>query len=367
MCFFVIFVKNIKMEIGDKIRELRMKKGFSQEELAVRSNFSKSYIQKFEEGKREVKSSQLVQISNALGISISEILDGTNYNSDEFTLRNIEFREGFKIVFNQEFFEKKILGELHRKYNSYCRLEKLVGASIIFQNPLKNFDIISNKKQIEEATKILRKKWKFDTTPIYDIVSFLEDLGVKIFEVEEDESFAGFSCWERYTPIIVINVKNIDIPRRRFTVLHELAHLLLKFDDNILKEDLERFCDHFAGAMLLPYDVLMEYIGEERSITLEELKRIKSKYGISVFAILVRIVSLEIINWEKYYEWKNLYDTWKNKDISYNSNEKVSRFNYLLAKGLREELFSDSVASQLSGIPISVLRRNSFSKEFDLR
>lgn len=355
------------MDIGDRIRKLRVKSGFSQEDLAVRCNFSKSYIQKFEEGQREVKSSQLVQISNALGICISEILAGTNYNSDEFTLRNIEFREELKIVFDKDFFEKKILGELHRKYNSYCRLEKLVDSAIIFQNPLKKFEVVSNKKQVEEATKILRKKWKFENTPIYDIVSFLEDLGVKIFEIEEDESFAGFSCWERYTPIIVINVKNVDIPRRRFTVLHELAHLLLKFDDDISKEDLERFCDHFAGAMLLPYDVLMSYIEGERSITLEELKRIKSKYGISIFAILVRIVSLEIISWEKYYEWKSLYDTWKDKDISYSSNERVSRFNYLLAKGLREELFNDSVASQLSGIPISVLRSNSFSKEFDLR
>lgn len=355
------------MNIGERIRELRIQKGLSQEDLAIRSDFSKSYIQKFEEGQREIRSSQLVQLSGALGIGIPEILNGTSYNSEEFTLRNIEFREGFKINFDRGFFERKILGELHKEYSSYCRLEKLVNAIIVFQNPLKNFGTINSKKQVEEAAKILRKKWKFESTPIYNLVSFLEDLGVKIFEVDEDESFAGFSCWERNTPIIVVNIKNADVPRRRFTVLHELAHLLLRFEHNEEWEKIERFCDHFAGAMLLPYDVLMNYIGDRSSITLEELKRIKSQYGISIFAILVRILSLELIGWEKYQEWKELYDSWKDKDIQYEGTERVSRFNYLLAKGLNEKLFSKSMASQLSGMTVSALSRESFSTEFELR
>ncbi|MFC0428188.1 helix-turn-helix domain-containing protein [Chryseobacterium scophthalmum] len=355
------------MNIGERIRELRIKKGLSQEDLAIRSDFSKSYIQKFEEGHREIRSSQLVQLSGALGVSIPEILNGTSYSSDEFTLRNIEFREGFKINFDRTFFERKILGELHGKYNSYISLEKLVNSIIVFQNPLKNFDPITNKKQVEDAAKILRKKWKFETTPIYNLVSFLEDLGVKIFEVSEDESFAGFSCWEKNNPIIVINVKNSDIPRRRFTIFHELAHLLLRFEVNEEMEKIERFCDHFAGAMLLPYEALMSYIGDKSSITLEELKRIKTMYGISIFAILIRILSLGLIGWEKYQEWKDQYDSWKDKDIPHEDTERVSRFNYLLAKGLNEKLFSKSKASQLSGMTITALSRESFTTEFTLR
>lgn len=355
------------MNIGERIRELRMKKGLSQEDLAIRSDFSKSYIQKFEEGQREIRSSQLVQLSGALGVSIPEILDGTTYDSEEFTLRNIEFREGFKINFDRNFFERKILGELHKDYSSYCKIEKLVNANISFQNPLKNFDIIRNKKQVEDAAKILRKKWKFESTPIYNLVSFLEDFGIKIFEVNEDDSFAGFSCWERNTPIIVINIKNADIPRRRFTLLHELAHLLLRFEDNEEWDKIERFCDHFAGAMLLPHDALMNYIGEKSSVTLEELKRIKSQYGISIFAILIRMLSLDLIEWGKYQEWKEIYDSWKDKDVHYEGTERASRFNYLLAKGLNEKLFSKSMASQLSGMTISALSRESFNTEFELK
>ena len=356
------------MNVAEKIKALRIKVGFSQEDLALRSGFSKSYIQKFEEGQREIKSSQLVQLAIALNTNIPDILKDTNYNSEEFTLRNIEFRQGLKISFDRVFFERKILGGLHGKYNSYINLEKLLNAQISFNNPLKNFEKITCKKEVENAAKYLRKKWKFETTPIYNLVSFLEDLGIKIFEVEEDESFAGFSCWEKNNPVIVINVKNVDVPRRRFTVLHELGHLLLKFDINLEKEKLERFCDYFAGAMLLPYEVVMKYIDGKSSVTLEELKSIKSKYGISIFAILIRILSLGLIGWDKYQEWKELYDSWKDKNIDYDDNtERVSRFNYLLAKGLNEKLFTKSKASQLSGMSINELSRESFTTKFILK
>ncbi|WP_413998063.1 helix-turn-helix domain-containing protein [Flavobacterium sp. W1B] len=351
------------MNIGERIKELRLQKGFSQEDLAVRANFSKSYIQKFEEGQREIKSSQLLQLSTALEVSISEIIAPTNYDSNEFVLRNIEFREEFKIN-NVDLFGKKILGDLYKKYSSYSKLEKMINHVLVFQNPLKNIDVISNKKQVEDIALFLRKKWKFENTPIYDLIGFLEDLGIKIFEVNEDESFAGFSCWVKNTPIIVINITNTDIPRRRFTVLHELAHLLLPFNKNEKPEIIERFCDQFAGAMLLPSEILKTYIGTTNSITLEELKRIKSKFGISIFAILVRMLNLDILTWEKYNIWKEQYYSWRDKECEFSGRESVSRFNYLIAKGLRENSFSKSVASELSGMPISKLNNNSFTKEF---
>lgn len=352
------------MNIGDRIKELRLQKGLSQEDLAVRANFSKSYIQKFEEGQREIKSSQLVQLSTALEVSISDIIAPTNYDSNEFILKNIEFREESKININVDLFGKKILGSLHKKYSSYCKLEKMVNEVLVFQNPIKNIEIISTKRQVEDIAIFLRKKWKFENTPIYDLIGFLEDLGIKIFEVHEDESFAGFSCWVKNTPIIVINITNTDIPRRRFTVLHELAHLLLPFNKNEKSETVERFCDQFAGAMLLPSEILQTYISSTKSITLEELKRVKSKFGISIFAILVRMLNLDILSWEKYHIWKEQYYLWRDKESEFSSRESISRFNYLLAKGLRENLFSKSVASELSEMPISKLSNNSFTKEF---
>lgn len=351
------------MNIGNRIRELRIEKGFSQDDLALRANFSKSYIQKFEEGQREVKSSQLAQLAEAFDMDISDIISSTDYTSTEFTVRNIEFREANKIEFGIDYFEKKILGFLYKKHSAYSRLEKILNEQIVFSNPLKDFGVIDSNESVENATKILRKKWKFENTPIYDLITFLEDLGIKIFEVVEDQEFVGFSCWVKSTPIIVVNTRNTDVARRRFTVLHELSHLLLSFKVDERKDQIEHYCDQFAGAMLLPDDVLKSYV-TSNSITLEELKRIKSKFGISVLAILVRMVNVNLISWEKYRQWKDMYNSWTQKESEYDGKENIGRFNYLLAKGLREGLLSKDLASELSGIPISKLSSNSINKEF---
>lgn len=349
------------MKIGERIRELRIERGFSQEDLAQRANFSKSYIQKFEEGQREIKSSQLAQIAEAFAMDISEMISSINYVSNEFVIKSIEFREANKLQVDIDYFTKKILSVLYKKYAAFTRLEKILNQNITFINPLKSFDEIATNQNVEEAAKILRKKWKFENTPIYDLISFLEDLGVKIFEVLEDDDFVGFSCWVKNTPIIVINTRNSDISRRRFTVLHELAHLLLKFKSDESQQKIEHFCDQFAGAMLLPEDILKEYLNSN-SITLEELKRIKSKFGISILAILVRIVNVKLISWDKYYEWKEMYNSWTDKDSEYSGRENVGRFNYLLAKGLREELISKGLACELSNIPMSQL--NTLNQQF---
>ena len=191
----------------------------------------------------------------------------------------------------------------------------------------------------------------------------MEDLGVKIFEVDREEDFVGFSCWMKNTPVIVVNIRNKDIPRRRFTILHELSHLLLKFEPTLSDKAIERFCDQFAGAMLLPETALTEYLNSN-TISLEELKRIKERFGISIRAILVRMVSIGFITWSKYHEWVDLYYSWRDKEANYNGRESVSRFDYLLARALREGKITDDKASELIKKPISYLRNNYLSKQF---
>ena len=216
--------------------------------------------QKFEENKREIKSSQLVKLAFALGTSISEIFSTTNFNDKDYTFKNIEFREKSNL-YNVEEFKNKITANLYVEYSAYEVLEQLFNDKIKFRNPIENNEI-SSFQEVEEIVFKLRKKWKFGTTPIYDLIGFLEDLGIKIFEVDREEGFVGFSCWMKKTPVIVVNTRNKDIPRRRFTVLHELSHLLLKFSPSISEKAVERFCDQFAGAMLLPEEALKEYFND---------------------------------------------------------------------------------------------------------
>jgi Zn-dependent peptidase ImmA (M78 family) len=55
--------------------------------------------------------------------------------------------------------------------------------------------------------------------------------------------------------------------RKRFTIAHELAHLLLDFSDCETHTH-EKLCHSFAGAFLLPEKILRdEFGGERRKLT----------------------------------------------------------------------------------------------------
>ena len=66
-------MENIKVRIGKRIREIRIKKGFSQEKLALLSDLDRTYLPSIENGKRNISITVLERISNALGMTVSEI------------------------------------------------------------------------------------------------------------------------------------------------------------------------------------------------------------------------------------------------------------------------------------------------------
>lgn len=130
------------------------------------------------------------------------------------------------------------------------------------------------------------------STPLL-VVPFLERLGVRVIPVVEDDRYAGTSAWFGDDPVIVFN-RNHHATRRRFTMLHELGHLLLRVPD---AADHERLCHSFAAAMLLPADEAVRFFGpRRRSVSREELVLAENAYGISVQAIINRLAFFEIIS-----------------------------------------------------------------------
>lgn len=61
--------------LGKRIKELRIKKGLSQLELAVNMENHAEQIGRIERGKHNVSICTLLQIADSLGVSLSELLN----------------------------------------------------------------------------------------------------------------------------------------------------------------------------------------------------------------------------------------------------------------------------------------------------
>lgn len=78
---------NFKL-IGKRIQEVRKQREMTQAELAALTDMSDSYISYIETAKKQASLESLVRISNALGITVDELLSGnqlhnpTDYQTD---------------------------------------------------------------------------------------------------------------------------------------------------------------------------------------------------------------------------------------------------------------------------------------------
>lgn len=70
---------DIKLKIGQRIKELREKAEMSQKDLAYSADLDRSYIASIENGQRNVSIVNIEKIAVALGVSLKEM-----FNNDEF-------------------------------------------------------------------------------------------------------------------------------------------------------------------------------------------------------------------------------------------------------------------------------------------
>ena len=69
-------MKDIKIRFGERLRELRIKKGWSQETLANLADIDRTYIPGIENGKRNVSLVVIEKLSLVFDMTISDLIKG---------------------------------------------------------------------------------------------------------------------------------------------------------------------------------------------------------------------------------------------------------------------------------------------------
>ena len=69
-----IMNKNILIKFGDRVKEERLKRGLSQEDLAVKASVHRTYIGMIERAEKNITLLNIAKIANALELGINELL-----------------------------------------------------------------------------------------------------------------------------------------------------------------------------------------------------------------------------------------------------------------------------------------------------
>lgn len=124
----------------------------------------------------------------------------------------------------------------------------------------------------------------------------IQKLGIKI--KEEDLSIDGITRTDEYGLCCIMYSKNISIERQRFTVAHEIGHIVLEHTsilgncDQFSKDSQEKEANAFAGELLVPSTDLKEYVKKEKPT----VQDIITRYWISRPVAFIAIQNNKLLN-----------------------------------------------------------------------
>jgi len=281
------------MTFGDRLRELRVKNGMTQEALANRLSLEKMSISKYESGKMLPSSSILIALCKIFGV-------GAEYffrESDVHISASPQYRMNSKAKLTKSDRDKILIQtenavENLQEISEICEYKRDTSSLESLRRDVRNND------DIEKLAEEVRDAWSLGLDPIENLMEVSENHGFIVILVDGPTSFdAAVFIDQEYGPVIALR-RGVPKDRQRFTLAHELGHyFILNNESNSSSWDAEMKANRFAAAFLIPCSILTGDMGGKRStISLDELYMLHQKYGVSISALLVRMESLELIS-----------------------------------------------------------------------
>lgn len=125
--------------------------------------------------------------------------------------------------------------------------------------------------------------------PVPHVVALVEQAGCVVIQLPSAEArFDGFSTWADCVPVIVTDSGAPGVgDRHRFTVAHELGHLVLHRDVVIDLKQAEEEANRFAAAFLLPRKAIYDDL-RRATLTPQGLAPLKVKWRVAISALFMR-------------------------------------------------------------------------------
>ena len=302
---------------GIRLKEARLFNHLTMSSLADQVGVSKQAISKYEHNKIEISSNVFQKIVQVLNFPLYFFTDVEKvpYQDDGTFYRS-------RLTATQS---EKQPSKTYKKAAAYLR--------DYFENYI-DFPTLDTNIELdgspENAANELRELWQLDDRPINDIVDLMERHGLIIVNVDFNsnkiDARSGYvEIGEKQYYIVLVNAENTNFFREQFTLAHELGHYAMHAklyhpQEDLLGQDyrnIENEANKFASAFLMPKDSFTADLTRDGFINLDTFIDLKSKWNVSIAAMVHRAHDLELIDDREYVKLQKQisYRGWRTKEI----------------------------------------------------
>jgi Zn-dependent peptidase ImmA (M78 family)/DNA-binding XRE family transcriptional regulator len=277
----------------------RESRGLTQSALAERADCTQGAVSRIENGLDEPTADIVDRLARALSYPPS------------FFFQNARIH-GLPVTFyrKRKQMSRKLLAEIEAEVaiRSIHISALLRAAEIHFEKGIPRIDADADGDQTpEDIAQTVRAWWGIARGPIPNLVELIEQMGGIIVPCafkSKDIDAIGQRVPEIPDHPLFFTNENIPTDRLRYTLAHELGHVVMHCYPNPDADQMEREADRFAGEFLMPAKDIQP---ELRGISIPKLASLKPIWRVSMGALLMRAKSLGIVTPRSYrYMWMEM-------------------------------------------------------------
>ncbi|MFJ9950307.1 helix-turn-helix domain-containing protein [Kitasatospora sp. NPDC091207] len=292
-------------EIGQRVAQERAHVGLNQRELADRAELSQPTLARIEKGERpNVALAELDRIARVLDVPLTHLTRGNPVRSRiKVAARAVPEAADDLRSATRRAEEILALDDRMDSMSGTVRLRRPVASQDAPCGlPAADLSMEAQGRQLAEA---VRERLILGLGPILDLTETAESaLGIDTAVIDLPERVSGFSASDPVRDVVLVLINAGDVPeRQRFTLAHELGHLLFRdgMEAHRLNGDRtpqETRCDAFARHLLAPAPGVRRWMAENAvgAPGLRECAMLARHYGISLKVSLIQCQGLGLLS-----------------------------------------------------------------------
>ena len=270
----------------EMVRLARQSRGLTQTALASATGVSQSMIAKYEAGVKAVSSGHLAILSEALDYParfFHQPVRRAGSGSEIFHRKRARIPVG---VLDRVYADATV-----RRMEIEALREALEG--VFHFPPFPFYPIEEFEYDPEKIARTVRAAWDIPAGAVFNVTRTIEENGGVIVAHRFDNRIDGFGCRTAGLPSVFHLNRDLPPDRWRWTLAHEIGHLVMHSEVSNPDKEAEEQAHRFAGEFLAPAHEIEPQL---RSLRITSLGALKMEWKISMQALVMRARDLGAID-----------------------------------------------------------------------